>query len=82
MTPRSAAPSAPSVESGTSISPEALTLVRRILGGELASVLKEQSPPGAGEVMTLAHDSIEQHFGRRLKAVRSTAPLTPLSRDH
>ena len=68
--------------SGSSISPEALALVRRILGGELAGVLKESEPAGAGEVMTLAHDSIEQHFGRRLRAVRSTAPLSPLPADH
>jgi hypothetical protein len=45
-------------------------------------VLKESAPLGAGEVMTLAHDSIEQHFGRRLRAARSTAPLTPLASDH
>lgn len=63
--------------SGLSISSEALALVRRILGGELSTVLREPSPPGAGEVMSLAHDSIEQHFGRRLRAVRSTAPLSP-----
>jgi DNA repair protein RecO (recombination protein O) len=67
--------------SGISISTEALALVRRILGGDLAGVLKESAPLGAGEVMTLAHDSIEQHFGRRLRAARSTAPLTPLASD-
>lgn len=67
--------------SGYSISSEALVLVRRILGGELGAVLKDPSPAGAGEVMTLAHDSIEQHFGRRLRAVRSTAPLSPLPSD-
>jgi DNA repair protein RecO (recombination protein O) len=67
--------------SGVSISPEALELVRRILGGDLANVLKQEPPLGAGEVMTLAHDAIEQHFGRRLRAVRSTAPLTPLAHD-
>jgi DNA repair protein RecO (recombination protein O) len=68
--------------SGHSISADALTLVRRILGGDLANVLKESAPAGAGEVMTLAHDSIEYHFGRRLRAVRSTAPLSPLATDH
>jgi DNA repair protein RecO (recombination protein O) len=67
--------------SGYSISPEALALVRRILGGDLGAVLKEASPPGTGEVMTLASDSIEQHFGRRLRAARSTAPLSPLPTD-
>ncbi len=63
--------------SGTAISPDALALLRRILGGDLAAVLREASPRGAGEVATLAHEAIELHFGRRLRAVRSTAPLAP-----
>jgi DNA repair protein RecO (recombination protein O) len=63
--------------SGTAISSDALTLVRRILGGELAAVLKETAPPGSGEVVTLAHEAIEHHFGRRLRVLRSTAPLAP-----
>lgn len=63
--------------SGSVISPEALGLVRRILGGELAGVLREDNPPGSGEVMTLAHEAIEVHFGKRLKVSRSTAPLAP-----
>lgn len=67
--------------SGVSISADALALVRRILGGELAAVLKDPPSAGAGEVMSLASDSIEQHFGRRLRAARSTAPLTPLAND-
>jgi DNA repair protein RecO (recombination protein O) len=67
--------------SGQSISPEALTLVRRIIGGDLANVLREQSAPGSGEVMALAQDAIEQHFGRRLRAARSTPPLAPPARD-
>jgi DNA repair protein RecO (recombination protein O) len=66
--------------SGHSMSPEALLLIRRIMGGDLASVLRESSPPGAGEVMTLAQDAIEQHFGKRLRAARSSAPLSPPSR--
>ena len=61
--------------SGTAISAEALHLIRRILGGELASVLREEQPEGAREVASLAHDAIEVHFGRRLKVARSTAPL-------
>lgn len=70
-----------SCRSGRSISPDALALVRRILGGELASVLREESPAGGGEVMGIAHESIEQHFGKRLKVARSSAPLTPSSTD-
>jgi DNA repair protein RecO (recombination protein O) len=67
--------------SGLSLSPDALTLIRRILGGDLGAVLKEPLPPGAGEVMAIAHESIEQHFGKRLKVVRSSAPLLPLLHD-
>ncbi|MFZ1063261.1 MAG: DNA repair protein RecO [Acidimicrobiales bacterium] len=61
--------------SGRSISGEALALVRRILGGDLATVLREKSPAGAGEVMGIAHEAIEQHFGKRLKVARSSAAL-------
>ena len=61
--------------SGVSISPEARVLLTRILQGQLASVLRESAPPGAGEVMALAHQAIEIHFGRRLKVTRATAPL-------
>lgn len=63
--------------SGTAIGPDALALMRRILGGGLAAVLREDAPPGSGEVMALAHEAIEVHFGKRLKATRSTAPLVP-----
>ena len=69
----------PDCRSGTSISPEALALVRRILGGDLAAVLRDEPPPGAGEVMALALDAVEAHFGRHLRAVRSTPPLAPPS---
>jgi DNA repair protein RecO (recombination protein O) len=65
--------------SGTSISPDALALVRRIMNGDLAAVLREESPAGAGEVMALALDSIESHFGKQLRATRSTPPLAPPS---
>jgi DNA repair protein RecO (recombination protein O) len=65
--------------SGHSISRDALALLRRILGGDLANVLRESTPPGMGEVMTLAQDSIEAHFGKRLRVARSSAPLAPPS---
>jgi len=63
--------------SGHTLSAEGLDLIRRILGGDLANVLREASPPGAGEVATIAQSSIEEHFGRRLKVARSVAPLAP-----
>jgi DNA repair protein RecO (recombination protein O) len=65
--------------SGSSISPDALLLIRRIMSGDLASVLREESPAGAGEVMAIALDSIESHFGKQLRATRSTPPLSPPS---
>lgn len=63
--------------SGHSMSRDALELIRRIFGGDLAQVLREPSPRGAGEVMTLAQDAIEQHFGRRLRVAKSSPPLSP-----
>lgn len=60
---------------GTAISPAALTLLRRMVGGDLASVLRDEPPAGAGEVMSIAQAAIEGHFGRRLRAPGSVAPL-------
>jgi DNA repair protein RecO (recombination protein O) len=59
---------------GRALSPEALALVRRIAGGDLATVLREVDPPGAGEVAALAHEAAEAHLGRPLRAARATAP--------
>lgn len=64
--------------SGSALSPEALTLMRRIVGGDLAAVLRE-SPAGSGEVSSLVHQALEIHLGRRLRAARSTAPRGPRS---
>lgn len=60
---------------GAALSAEALALLRRVLGGELASVLREANPRGAGEVMALAQGAIEVHFGRRLRSPAAAAPL-------
>ncbi len=57
---------------GRSISPEALELVRRILGGGLASALAEPDGPVAGEVTELATEAMEAHLDRRLRSVRSS----------
>jgi len=65
--------------SGSAMSNEALQLVRRIVGGDLAAVLRETPTAVAGEVAALAQHSIEQHFGRRLRAAASSAPLAPPS---
>jgi len=60
---------------GRPMSPAALELLRRILGGDLASVLSGPPPPGAAEVAELATSAIEIHLDRRLRSVRSVAGL-------
>jgi DNA repair protein RecO (recombination protein O) len=61
--------------SGRPLSPVALTLLRRILGGDLAAVLRGPPPAGADEVAELATEAMEVHLDRRLRSVRSTAGL-------
>jgi hypothetical protein len=63
------------------MSSDALALIRRIVGGDLAGVLRADVPAGAGEVMAIALDAIEDHFGKRLRASRSTPPLAPSASD-
>ncbi len=59
--------------SGPSLSPEALTLLRAILGGGLGLALREPPSPSTAEVAALATHSLEIHLERRLKAVRGLA---------
>jgi DNA repair protein RecO (recombination protein O) len=61
-----------SCRSGRSISPDALELIRRILGGGLASALAEPAGSLAGEVTDLATEAMEVHLDRRLRSVRSS----------
>ncbi len=61
--------------SGRPMSAPALALLRRILGGDLASVLRGPPPAGADEVAELATEAMEVHLDRRLRSVRSTAGL-------
>jgi len=60
---------------GRPISPDALELLRRILGGSLGSVLSGPPPPCAEEVAALATEAMESHLDRRLRSVRSVAGL-------
>ncbi len=53
---------------GTRITPEALGLLRRILGGDLVGVLAEGASPGGAELEHLATRAIEHHLERRLRA--------------
>jgi DNA repair protein RecO (recombination protein O) len=61
--------------SGRPLSPAALALLRRILGGDLAAVLQGPPPDGADEAAELATEAMEIHLDRRIRAVRSTAGL-------
>jgi DNA repair protein RecO (recombination protein O) len=61
--------------SGRPLSPGALALLRRILGGDLASVLSGPAPAAADEVAELATGAMEAHLDRRIRSVRSTAGL-------
>lgn len=54
---------------GSPVSPAALELLRRILGGDLARVLREDGGNAAREVEHLATRSLEVHLERRLRAV-------------
>jgi hypothetical protein len=57
------------------MSADGLALMRRILGGDLGSVLSAGPPPGAGEVSELATEAMETHLDRRIRSVRSTVGL-------
>lgn len=57
--------------SGRPISVDAVTLLRRLLLGDLAGVLREAQAVGTSEVAALASEAIEQHFGKRLRVARS-----------
>ena len=54
---------------GVAISPEAIALLRRILGGELGAVLREPATPATHEVSLLATRSMETHLERRLRTL-------------
>ena len=56
---------------GLSVSPEALVLLGRILGGGLAGALQEPDSALTSEVAALATHSMEQHLERRLRAVHA-----------
>ncbi len=57
---------------GRAISPGALDLVRRILGGGLTSALEEPDGPITREVTDLATEAMEIHLDRRLRSVRAS----------
>ncbi len=52
---------------GTRITPAAVALLRRILGGDLVAVLAEGASPAGAELEHLATRAIEYHLERRLR---------------
>lgn len=55
---------------GAAVSPGALELMRRILGGGLAGVLDEADHPATAEVDRLATNALEHHIERRLRSAQ------------
>lgn len=64
-----------SCRSGAALSPEALALLRRILGGDLAGALAQPAGPAVAQLDHLATASLEAHLERRLRSVRSLSLL-------
>jgi DNA repair protein RecO (recombination protein O) len=54
---------------GPVVEPGALELIRRILGGDLAAVLREPSGPATVTASALATTTLEAHLERRLRTV-------------
>ncbi len=53
---------------GSPLSPDALDLMRMVLGGSLSVALAEPPSPATGEVEHLATTAMEHHLERRLRA--------------
>jgi DNA repair protein RecO (recombination protein O) len=54
---------------GTAVSPEAVELLQRILGGQLGSALDAVESPATHQLDDLATRSVEHHLERRLRSV-------------
>jgi DNA repair protein RecO (recombination protein O) len=56
---------------GQAVGAATMELLRRILGGDLAAVLREPATPATAEVERLAVLAVEHHLDRRLRSPRS-----------
>jgi DNA repair protein RecO (recombination protein O) len=54
---------------GNAMSPEAVTVLQRILGGQLGTALNEPLSPVTAEIDHLAVKALEHHLERRLRSV-------------
>jgi DNA repair protein RecO (recombination protein O) len=58
-----------SCRTGAPISPAALDLLRRVLGGDLAAVLTQPAVPATRELEALATTAMEAHLERRIRSL-------------
>jgi len=66
-----------SCRSGQAVSPEAVALIRQILGGGLRRALTEPSSRGTAEVERLATLATEYHLDRRLRSAHTRSSPSP-----
>ncbi|MDA8265670.1 MAG: hypothetical protein M0T79_10065, partial [Actinomycetota bacterium] len=64
-----------SCRSGQAVTPEAVTLVRQILGGRLRQALAEPPSRATAEVERLATLATEYHLDRRLRSAHTSSSL-------
>lgn len=57
----------PACRQGRAVSPEALRLLRAVLGGGLGSLLAEEPSPATSELAAIATEAVEHHIERRLR---------------
>ncbi|MDA8265003.1 MAG: DNA repair protein RecO [Actinomycetota bacterium] len=69
-----------SCRSGQAVTPEAVTLVRQILGGRLRQALAEPPSRATAEVERLATLATEYHLDRRLRSAHTGSPSLALPR--
>ncbi len=70
-----------SCRSGHGVSPEAVALIRHILGGQLRLALAEPAGRATAEVERLATAAVEYHLDRRLRSAHTstTSPGSPVT---
>jgi DNA repair protein RecO (recombination protein O) len=66
-----------SCRSGQAVSPEAVALIRQILGGGLRRALAEPAGRATAEVERLATIATEYHLDRRLRSAHTTSSSSP-----
>ncbi len=66
---------------GTALTPDTHQLLVRVLGGDLAGVLRETNPAGGTELAHLAHAAMENHLGKKLKVARMTPTIHPVNHE-